>query len=94
MRDATLGGTYHLVAAGETSWHGYACRVIEAARAAGAPVKVSRDAIAAVPSSEFKTAAERPRNSRLDTTKLRRALGLTLPPWQAGVDRLLAEILT
>jgi len=94
VRDATLGGTYHLVAAGETSWHGYACRVIEAARAAGAPVKVSRDAIAAVPSGEFKTAAERPRNSRLDTTKLRRALGLTLPPWQAGVDRLLAEILT
>ena len=87
------GGTYHLVAAGETSWHGYACRVIEAARAAGVPVKVAREAIAAVPSSEFATAAQRPKNSRLDTGKLRRAFGLTLPPWQAGVDRLLAEIL-
>ena len=50
---AAPGGTYHLVAAGETSWHGYACRVIEAARAAGLPVKVAREAIAAVPSSEF-----------------------------------------
>ena len=88
------GGTYHLVAAGETSWHGYACRVIEAARASGRPVKVAREAIAAVPSSEFVTAAERPKNSRLDTGKLRRAFGLTLPPWQAGVDRLLAEIWT
>ena len=88
------GGTYHLVAAGETSWHGYACRVIEAARAKGLPVKVAREAIAAVPSSEFVTAAERPKNSRLDTGKLRRAFGLTLPPWQAGVDRLLAEIWT
>ena len=87
------GGTYHLVAAGETSWHGYACRVIEAARAKGLPVKVARDAIAAVPSSAFPTPAARPKNSRLDTAKLRRTFGLVLPPWQAGVDRLLAEIL-
>jgi len=91
---AAPGGTYHLVAAGETSWHGYACRVIEAARTAGRPVKVAREAIAAVASSEFATAAQRPKNSRLDTRKLRQAFALTLPPWQAGVDRLLAEILT
>ena len=93
VRDAAPGGTYHLVAGGETSWHGYACRVIEAARAAGA-VKVAADAIVAVPSSEFATAAQRPRNSRLDTTLLRRTFGLELPPWQVGVDRMLAEILT
>ena len=91
---AAPGGTYHLVAAGETSWHGYACRVIEAARAAGSPVKVARDAIAAVPTSAFPTAAERPKNSRLDTARLRRTFGLTLPPWQTGVDRLLADLLT
>jgi dTDP-4-dehydrorhamnose reductase len=94
VRDAAPGGTYHLVAGGETSWHGYACRVIEAARAAGAPVKVSADAIVAVPSSEFATAAQRPKNSRLDTTLLRRTFALDLPPWQAGVDRMLAELLT
>jgi len=94
VRDAAPGGTYHLVAGGETSWHGYACRVIEAARAAGAAVKVAADAIVAVPSSEFATAAQRPRNSRLDTRLLRRTFGLELPPWQAGVDRMLAEILT
>ena len=93
-RDASLAGTYHLVAGGETSWHGYATRVIEAARAAGAPVKVAADAIAAVPSSQFATAAQRPKNSRLDTTLLRRTFGLDLPPWQVGVDRMLAEILT
>jgi dTDP-4-dehydrorhamnose reductase len=94
VREAAPGGTYHLVAGGETSWHGYACRVIEAARAAGAAIKVRPEAIAAVPSSEFPTAAKRPRNSRLDTTRLRRTFGLELPPWQAGVDRMLAEILT
>jgi dTDP-4-dehydrorhamnose reductase len=93
MAEPQLSGLYHLAAAGETSWHGYACRVIEAARAKGLPVKVAREAIAAVPSSQFPTPAARPKNSRLDTTKLRRTFGLELSPWQAGVDRLLAEIL-
>jgi dTDP-4-dehydrorhamnose reductase len=31
-------------------------------------------------------------NSRLDTTKLRAAFALTLPPWQAGVDRAVDEL--
>jgi len=32
-------------------------------------------------------------NSRLDTRKLREAFGVHLPAWEAGVRRLLAEIL-
>jgi dTDP-4-dehydrorhamnose reductase len=88
-----VSGTYHAVAAGATSWHGYACHVIEAARAAGRPVRVAREAIAAVPSSAFPTPAARPRNSRLLTRKLQQTFDLTLPAWQTGVDRMLAEIL-
>jgi dTDP-4-dehydrorhamnose reductase len=88
-----LAGTYHAVAAGETSWHGYARHVIEFARAAGQPVKVAAEAIEPVPSSAFATAAARPRNSRMDTTQLRQAFDLQLPPWQNGVDRMLRELL-
>jgi dTDP-4-dehydrorhamnose reductase len=32
-------------------------------------------------------------NSRLSTQKLERAFGLALPPWQAGVERMLEEVL-
>jgi dTDP-4-dehydrorhamnose reductase len=32
-------------------------------------------------------------HSRLDTRKLQAAFGLTLPPWQDGVQRMLQEIL-
>jgi len=89
-----LAGTYHAVAQGETSWHGYARHVIEFARAAGQPIKVAPEAIRAVPTSAFPTPARRPGNSRLDTRKLRDRFGLTLPSWQAGVERMLAEVLT
>jgi dTDP-4-dehydrorhamnose reductase len=91
-RDASVSGTYHCVAAGETTWHGYATHVIESARAAGRPIRVSADRIAAVPTSAFPTPARRPLNSRLSATKLERAFGLAMPPWQTGVDRMLAEL--
>lgn len=87
-----LAGTYHCVAAGETSWHGYARFVIEWARAAGLPVKVAPDAVQAIATAAYPTAAARPLNSRLSTAKFERAFGLTLPHWQAGVERMLAEI--
>jgi len=46
-----------------------------------------------VSSDEFPTAARRPLNSRLDTRKLQATFGLTLPPWQNGVNRMLEEYL-
>ncbi|MFZ5547006.1 MAG: dTDP-4-dehydrorhamnose reductase [Pseudomonadota bacterium] len=91
--DPALAGTYHLAAAGETSWHGYARFVIEWARTQGHAVRVAPQAIEAVTSSAFPTPARRPLNSRLDTTRLRHRFGLTLPPWQQGVERMLAETL-
>jgi dTDP-4-dehydrorhamnose reductase len=96
MNHVALSGTYHCVAAGETNWHGYARHVIEWARAnakQGHAVKVAADRIHAIPTSAYPTPAQRPLNSRLDTTKLRSTFGLVLPPWQQGVDRMLAEVL-
>jgi dTDP-4-dehydrorhamnose reductase len=92
QRDAAASGTYHAVAAGETTWHDYARFVIEWARSQGRAVKVAREAIEPVPSSAFPTPAQRPHNSRLDTRKLRETFGLVLPPWQQGVARMLAEL--
>ena len=88
-----LAGTYHAVAQGATSWHGYARHVIEFARAAGQPIKVAPEAVKAVPTASFPTPARRPLNSRLDTGKLRATFGLVLPQWQAGVERMLTEVL-
>ena len=94
ITDPRLAGTYHCVTAGETSWHGYARFVIEWARAHGQPVKVAPEAIHAVPTSAYPTSARRPLNSRLSTARLQSAFGLRLPPWQTGVERMLAEVLS
>ena len=67
--DASLSGTYHAVAGGETSWHGYASHVIAWARAAGLPLRVTEGGIQAVPSSEFPLPARRPLSSRLSTAR-------------------------
>jgi dTDP-4-dehydrorhamnose reductase len=89
--DLDLSGTYHAVAGGQTSWHGYASFVIAQARQLGRELKVQT--IDPVPTTAFPTPAQRPLNSRLDTTKLQATFGLRLPPWQQGVERMLAEIL-
>ena len=93
LRDAGKTGLYHLVAGGETTWHGYARFVLEQARVAGVELKASPDAVDAVPTSAFPTPAIRPHNSRLNTAKLQSTFGLALPHWQAGVARMLREIL-
>lgn len=85
-----LGGLYHLAAAGETSWCGYARHVIDQARRDGAVLAVQ--AIEPIPSSAYPVAATRPKNSRLDTGKLSRSFNLHLPDWKSGVSRMLMEI--
>jgi dTDP-4-dehydrorhamnose reductase len=89
----SFSGVYHLVASGETTWHGYASHVIELAKALKPELGWQVAEVAPVPTSAFPTPATRPLNSRLCTTKLQQAFGLVLPPWQQGVDRMLAEIL-
>lgn len=88
-----LSGTYHAVAAGATSWHGYAKLVIETARERGVPLTLPADALRPIPTSAYPTPAARPLNSRLDTRKLRDAFGVHLPDWELGVRRMLTEIL-
>jgi dTDP-4-dehydrorhamnose reductase len=67
--------------------------VIETARRLRPDLPLAVRDIRPVASSAFQTAARRPMNSRLDTTRLRQAFGLHLPSWESGIDRLLSEIL-
>lgn len=91
LKVQAVAGIYHLVASGETTWHAYAAKVIEFARAQGVELQVQT--INAVPTSAFPTPAQRPANSRLNTEKFQQAFGLNLPDWTVGVERMLLETL-
>ena len=86
-------GLYHLVAAGETTWNGYAKYVLQQARQATPAINIKALEVEAVSTSAFPTPATRPHNSRLDTARLQATFGLSLPDWKQGVARMLTEIL-
>ncbi|WP_462389321.1 dTDP-4-dehydrorhamnose reductase [Acidovorax sp. Q11] len=86
-------GLYHCVAAGETTWNFYAKYVLSRASIENSAIKIIANEVAPVPTSAFPTPAARPHNSRLNTAKLQTTFGLQMPHWQAGVARMLAEIL-
>ena len=90
MGERGHGGTYHLAAGGQTSWHGYASFVIDRARAGGKALAVRE--IVPIPTSSYPTPATRPLNSRLDTRRLRERFDLHLPDWRDGVARMLDEL--
>ncbi len=85
-------GLYHLAAAGTTSWHLYAKHVLAQVVTAQPAIKLIASEVTPVVTADFPTAAERPHNSRLDTSRLRNIFGLTLPPWQHGVNRLVQQL--
>jgi dTDP-4-dehydrorhamnose reductase len=88
-----LSGTYHLAAAGETTWHAYAEYVLQTAKRLKPKIEYKVKEVAAVPTSEFPTPAQRPLNSRLNCSKLQNALQCQLPDWQKGIDSMLSKIL-
>ena len=89
-----LLGTYNLAPTGETSWHGLARLLVAQAIAAGAKLKLTPEAIAPIPASQYPAKASRPANSRLDTSKLRSSFGVQLPPWQDGIRQLITTLAT
>lgn len=83
-------GTWHLTAAGQTSWHGFASTIFAAAVAAGVLPKAP--AITPISTAQYPTRAHRPAWSVLDNHKLQRDFGIVPPSWQDGLAKVIAEI--
>ena len=83
-RSTKADGIYHLSAAGETTWHGFAKAILEA-KGIGTP-------LVAIRSDEYPVAARRPKNSLLDNSKIRAAFGIALPDWRQSLAAVLAAI--
>jgi dTDP-4-dehydrorhamnose reductase len=86
-------GTYHLVADGETSWHGYAQCVVNKANALGLKTKIAADVIRPITTKEYPMPAPRPANSRLDTSKVMSVFGISPPSWRDEVTHVLEKLI-
>ncbi|MBR0740732.1 dTDP-4-dehydrorhamnose reductase [Bradyrhizobium liaoningense] len=86
-RRATAG-IFHLAGQGETNWHDFAQAIFCERSRRGARIP----ALEAITTEEFPTAARRPRNSRLDSSKAERVFGIRLAPWRHALKACLEQL--
>jgi dTDP-4-dehydrorhamnose reductase len=78
-------GVYHMSAVGKTTWFGFAQAILGAAG--------MRTPLIPIASHDYPTRARRPRNSLLDNTRLDEDLGIRMPPWEAQLQEVMAQVL-
>jgi dTDP-4-dehydrorhamnose reductase len=82
-------GIFHMTGAGDASWAEFAEAVFAASAKAGGPsAKVKH-----IRAADYPTAAKRPQNSRLDSSKLARVHGVCLPDWRASMHDVVLRLL-
>ena len=86
--DHAQRGVFHMTAAGDASWAGFAEAIFEASAAAGGPAA----RVNPITTADYPTAAKRPANSRLDCSKLAGVHGVRLPDWQGSVQQVVARL--
>ena len=78
------GGTYNVCHEGFCSWYEFACEIFQAAREQG--IDLSIEDVKPVSTDEFPRPAPRPKNSRMDLTRLKEKLRFFPSRWQDDVS--------
>src|SRR6266436_3427982 len=94
---AEANGTYHMTAAGQTTWYEFANAILEEARSApqnlpwlasatkGRPLIARR--VVPISTEEFGAPARRPVNSILSNARLKQVFGATLADWRTQLQK-------
>ncbi|MDP5143088.1 dTDP-4-dehydrorhamnose reductase [Rheinheimera baltica] len=82
-----LSGIYHLATQGTTSWFDFAQAIFALAQKHGLQLTLAPNAVTPIATAQYKTAAVRPQNSRLNLHKTEQVFGLTFPDWQSELER-------
>ncbi len=92
--DGKQSGVYHFTNTGNTSWHGFACEIVQQYNFLNQqpPLKVDVQAIKPLTTADYPTSASRPANSCLDNRKLQQDFGIALPRWQAGLQAVMRDL--
>jgi dTDP-4-dehydrorhamnose reductase len=82
-------GTYHFTAQGETTWHGFAERILDGLARTGE----RRPMLKPIAAADYPSQTMRPAYSVLDCALIERTFGIIRPGWEEGLDRVLRELL-
>lgn len=83
-------GLFHYAGEPAVSWHAFASEILIRAAARGLIAQPPQ--VEAIRTADYPTRARRPANSRLDSSRAARDLGLPTPDWRRGLDRVLDEL--
>ena len=83
-------GIYHLAQPDVISWHGFAKAIFSQVDCD--QKKLSVKEILPIPTAGYPTAAQRPANSALDSTKLQQTFGIALIDWQQSLAETLMAL--
>ncbi len=87
---AAARGKVHVAASGITTWHAFADAILDGLRRRN--VKVATRQLIPITTGDYPTRAVRPRNSRLDLSRLREVFRVEAKPWRALLDRELDKL--
>jgi len=86
--DASQRGVFHMTAAGEASWAELADAIFSVSADAGGPTATVRP----IRTEDYPTQAQRPANSRLDSSKLAGVHGVRLPEWRSSLKQVVERL--
>ncbi len=86
--DPALRGVFHMTAGGEASWADFAEAIFAASAANDGPSAT----VKRITTANYPTPAQRPANSRLDSTLIARVHGVALPAWQDALQTVVARL--
>jgi dTDP-4-dehydrorhamnose reductase len=86
-------GIYHMTLDHETNWYRYACFITDEAVRLGLQTFMTSKDFKPILSDTYPALAKRPKNSRLDTTKIKKTFMLELPHWEVEVKRILKALI-
>ena len=94
--EAPSSQVLHFCCEGTTSWHGFACEILDRSRRLAPELAwtiTSAQQIKAITSAEFAAPAPRPANSQLDCSLTDKQFGLKRPHWSQALNDVLVQLL-
>ena len=85
-------GTYHVTSDGETNWYLYA-KILDIFEHFKVELKLKKNNLHPIPSSQYPQDAMRPKNSRMNTSKFKNTFMVKFPHWEKELENAIYQII-